>query len=168
MTILITVGRQLLEYSLMIVSILASVRGSGEDYEACALFSYTIQHQLQQATITPRREVKGQRKREKESHLFINDVAQYYQLPISRGKSSREVGLKVSFSWGTWVAQSVKRPTSAQGLISRAVSSSPASGSVLTAQNPEPASDSVSPSFSVPLPVTRSVSLSSRINKNIF
>ena len=39
------------------------------------------------------------------------------------------------------------RPTSAQVVISRSVSSSPASGSVLTAQSLEPASDSVSPSL---------------------
>ena len=45
---------------------------------------------------------------------------------------------------------SVKRPTSAQGMISRSVSSSPASGSVLTAQRLDPASDSVSPSLSAP------------------
>ena len=36
--------------------------------------------------------------------------------------------------WGAWVAQSVKRPTPAQVTISRSVSSSPVSGSVLTAQ----------------------------------
>ena len=50
--------------------------------------------------------------------------------------------------WGAWVAWSVKRPTSAQVMISRSVSSSPASGSVLTAQSLEPVSDSVSPSLS--------------------
>ena len=49
---------------------------------------------------------------------------------------------------GAWVAQLVKRPTWAQGMISRSVSSSPALGSVLTARSPEPASDSVSPSLS--------------------
>ena len=48
---------------------------------------------------------------------------------------------------GAWVAQSVKQPTSAQVMISRSVSSSPTSGSVLTAQSPEPVSDSVSPSL---------------------
>ena len=42
---------------------------------------------------------------------------------------------------GTWVAQSVKHPTLAQVMISRFVSSSPASGSVLTARSLEPASD---------------------------
>ena len=46
------------------------------------------------------------------------------------------------------MAQSVKRPTSAQIVISQSVSSSPASGSVLTAQSLEPASDSVFPSLS--------------------
>ena len=50
---------------------------------------------------------------------------------------------------GAWVAQSVKRPTSAQVMISRSGSLSPTLGSVLTAQNLEPASDSVSPSVSV-------------------
>ena len=50
-------------------------------------------------------------------------------------------------SGGAWVAQSVERPTAAQVMISRSVSSSPASGSVLTAQSLEPASDSVSPSL---------------------
>ena len=49
---------------------------------------------------------------------------------------------------GAWVAQSVKRPTLAQVVISRLMGSSPASGSVLTAQSLEPASDSVSPSLS--------------------
>ena len=49
--------------------------------------------------------------------------------------------------WGAWVAQSVKHPTSAQVMISRSVSSSPASGSVLPAQSLEPVSDSVSPSL---------------------
>ena len=48
---------------------------------------------------------------------------------------------------GAWVAQSVERLTSAQVMISRSVSSGPASGSVLTAQSLEPVSDSVSPSL---------------------
>ena len=46
------------------------------------------------------------------------------------------------------MAQSVKHPTSTQVMISRFVSSSPPSGSVLTAQSLEPALDSVSPSLS--------------------
>ena len=56
----------------------------------------------------------------------------------------------INEQWGAWVAQSVEHPTSAQVMISRFVSSSPASGSVLTAQSLEPASDSVSPSLSAP------------------
>ena len=51
---------------------------------------------------------------------------------------------------GAWEAQSVERPTSAQVMISWFVGSSPASGSVLTAQRLQPASDSVSPSLSAP------------------
>ena len=49
---------------------------------------------------------------------------------------------------GSWMAQSVKRPTSV--MISQFMGSSPVSGSVLTAQNLEPASDSVPPSLSAP------------------
>ena len=51
---------------------------------------------------------------------------------------------------GASVAQPVKHPTSAQVMITQFVSSSPTSDSVLTAQSPEPASDSVSPSCSAP------------------
>ena len=47
-------------------------------------------------------------------------------------------------SWGAWVAQLVEHPTSAQVMISQFMSSSSASGSVLTAQSLEPALDSVS------------------------
>ena len=56
--------------------------------------------------------------------------------------------------------QSVGRLTSAWVMISQYVGSSPASGSVLTAQSLEPASDSVSPSLSAPPPLTLSLSLS--------
>ena len=45
---------------------------------------------------------------------------------------------------GAWVAQSVGRLASALVMISRLVSSSPVSGSVLTAQSLEPALDSTS------------------------
>ena len=58
------------------------------------------------------------------------------------------------------MAQSVKRPTSAQVMISQLMSLSPASGSVLTAQSLEAALDSVSPSLSAPPLLTLSVSLS--------
>ena len=60
------------------------------------------------------------------------------------------VAFQISFKRGTWVAQSVKRPTLAQVMVSRFVSSSPAWGSVLTAQSLDPAWDSVSPSSSAP------------------
>ena len=72
---------------------------------------------------------------------------------------------KIGCIKGTWVAQSVKLLASAQVTISLSVSSSPASGSVLTAQSLEPASDSVSPSLSLTLPHSRSVSLSQKMNK---
>ena len=60
---------------------------------------------------------------------------------------------------GAQMAQSVERPTSAQVMILQSVSSSPASGSVLTAQSLEPASDSVSPSLSALPPLTLRLSL---------
>ena len=71
------------------------------------------------------------------------------------------VELKKSDTRGTWVAQSVECPTSAQVMISQFMSSSPASGSVLTVQSLEPALDSVSPSLSA-LPCSHSVSLSQK------
>ena len=50
--------------------------------------------------------------------------------------------------WGTWVVGlSVKHPTLAQVMISWSVSSSPMSGSVLTARSLEPGSDCASPSL---------------------
>ena len=48
----------------------------------------------------------------------------------------------------------VRHPTLAWVVISQFVSSSPMLGSVLIAQSLEPASDSVSPSLSAPLPLT--------------
>ena len=68
--------------------------------------------------------------------------------------------LKDKLLLGTWVAQWVKHPTSAQVMISQFVSLSPVSGSVLTAQSLEPTSDSVSPPLSAPLLLTLCVSLS--------
>ena len=67
--------------------------------------------------------------------------------------------------WGTWAAQSVKQLTSAQVLISQFVSSSPASGSGLTARSLEPASDSFLP-LSLPLPNSCSVSIKNTHQKN--
>ena len=84
---------------------------------------------------------------------------------LNAGLRGVEVTLKRLALRGAWVAQSVKRPTSAQVMILRFVGSSPASGSVLTAQSLEPASDSVSPSLPAPPPLTYTLSLS-KINKN--
>ena len=77
--------------------------------------------------------------------------------------------LKKCTPTGAWVALSVEHLTSAQVTISRFVSSSPISGSVLTAQSREPASDSVSLSLSLcPFPAhTLSLFISlSKINKH--
>ena len=65
------------------------------------------------------------------------------------------------------MAQLVKRPSSTQVMISRFVSSSPTSGSVLTAQSLEPASGSVSPSLSPPPRLVLCFSLSLK-NKLTF
>ena len=66
---------------------------------------------------------------------------------------------KVSFG-GAWVAKTVTHLTSAQVMISQYVASSSTSSSVLTAQSLEPASDSVSPSHSLPLSHLHTLSLS--------
>ena len=62
------------------------------------------------------------------------------------------------------MVQSVKRPTLAQVMISQFMSSSSTSGSVLTAQSLEPASDSVSLSLCPSLVHALPLSLS-KINK---
>ena len=72
-------------------------------------------------------------------------------------------------TWGAWMAQSVEQPTLAQVMISQFVSSSPTSGSVLTAQRLKPGSDSVSPSLSASPPLMVCLSLSQKyinIKKN--
>ena len=76
------------------------------------------------------------------------------KLPVNKTVMLNSKGVKLrtreSMIWGAWVAQSVKRPTSAQVMISWIMSLNPTSGSVLTAQSLEPASDSVSSSLSAP------------------
>ena len=62
----------------------------------------------------------------------------------------------------TWVAQLVKHLTSAQVMISRLVSLSPASGSVLTALSLESALDSMSPLLSDPISLVLYLSLSQK------
>ena len=79
--------------------------------------------------------------------------------------SVEELVFKTKYG-GPWVAQSVGRLTSAEVMISQSVSSSPALGSVLTAQSLEPTSDSASPPVSTPSPA-HAVSLClSIINKH--
>ena len=55
---------------------------------------------------------------------------------------------------GSWVADSVKCLTLAQVMILQLMGLSPTLGSVLTTLSLEPASDSVSPFLSAPLPLT--------------
>ena len=56
---------------------------------------------------------------------------------------------------GTWAAQSVECPTSAQVMISLLTGLSLVSGSVLTTQSLEPALDSMCPPLSLPLPPSK-------------
>ena len=65
-----------------------------------------------------------------------------------------------------WMAQLVKRLTSAQDMISWFVGLSPVLGSVLTAQSLEPASNSVAPSLSLSAPPLFMLCLSLRIHKH--
>ena len=64
------------------------------------------------------------------------------------------------------MAQLVKLLTSAQVMISWIIGSSPASGSVLTAQSLEPASDSVSLSLSLSAPPRLALSVSLPLSQN--
>ena len=76
---------------------------------------------------------------------------------------------KMGIIRGTWEAQSVKHPTSAQVMILQSMSSSPVLDSVLTVQSLESALDSVSPSLSAPPPLALSLTLSKiDIKKKFF
>ena len=76
---------------------------------------------------------------------------------------------RIVASRGAWVAQSAERLASAQIMVSQSVSSSPASGSVQTAQSLEPALDSGSPSLSALPPLVPCLCLSKINNtKKIF
>ena len=79
----------------------------------------------------------------------MSDAVRPLGLPVDSPSEEAVAAWKICAPRGTWGAQSVEleRPTSAQVMISRFVGSSPASGSVLMARSPEPASDSVSPSL---------------------
>ena len=88
--------------------------------------------------------------------LFVQHLFSVCEDPFPK-----KVTLQRSFR-GAWVARSVKRPTLVQVVISQSVSLSPASGSGLTAQSLEPASDSVSPSPSAPPPFMLCLSLKNK------
>ena len=60
----------------------------------------------------------------------INPVGLNIALGFSLSASQVNAGFKKNANRGAWVAPSVKRPTSAQVMISGSGSSSPASGSV--------------------------------------
>ena len=92
--------------------------------------------------------------------MFIATLSTTAEVWKEPKRPSMDEWIKKMWYRGAWVAQSVERPTSAQVMISRSMSSSPASGSVLTAQSLEPASDSVSPSLSAPPLLTLCLSLS--------
>ena len=93
--------------------------------------------------------------RVKETLLVIN------KLLVVKTQQRRQGG-GMGGGWCPWVAQSVERLTSAQVMISQLMSSSPSSGSVLTARSLEPASDPGSPSLSAPDPLAFCLCLSQR------
>ena len=101
------------------------------------------------------------------SHWFFLSLASNLESSV-HVLTQRRVGKYLGFAFNiesardAWVAQSVKRPTPAQVMISQFVNLSPALGSVLTARSLEPASDSVSPSLSAP---TRLMLCLSKMNK---
>ena len=87
------------------------------------------------------------REREREGENFKQAPSSAWRPTWGSVSQPWDYDLSQNQESGTWVAQSVKCPTSAQVMISRFVSSSPVSGSVLTAQSLKPVSDSVSPSL---------------------
>ena len=87
---------------------------------------------------------------------------------MSESHSHFVFAFNINVYWGAWVAQSVKRPTLAQVMISWFLSWSPVSGSVLTVWSlellrilclplslPHPHSDSVSLSLSLSLSLSK-------------
>ena len=86
-------------------------------------------------------------------HSEVKDKEKTLKAPREANHRCKGFSIRLPVDQGAWVAQSVKRLTSTQVMISLFVVSSPKSGSVLTAQNLEPASNSVSPSLSDPPPL---------------
>ena len=123
------------------------------------------------------RSVKGDGERGREGGHVSGDNSLQRQssqnelIRVGPNPSSMTAVLLKGRNRGTWVAQSVvERPISAQVVISRFVTSSPASGSVLTAQGLEPAWDPGSPSLSGPPRLMLCLSLSQKqinIKKNV-
>ena len=94
----------------------------------------------------------------------LSTTAKVWQEPK---RPSMDEWIKKMWYRGTWVAQSVEHPTSAQVTISQLMSSSPTLGSVLIARSLEPASYSGSPSLSLSALSPYAVSLClSKINKH--
>ena len=91
--------------------------------------------------------------------MIVKNILTLNQYIFIFGQSFTKA-LEEETGWGTWMVQSVERPSSAQVMISQFVSLSPTSGTVLTAWSLEPASDSVSPSLSAPPPLGLCLSLS--------
>ena len=97
-------------------------------YDITAYFPQDEGHQMREALVSP-----GNRKRYESSlsEPLTPPLLQFHLLIDNSTSTSKA---------NCWVAQSVKRPTSARVMISRFVGSSPALGSALTAQSLEPAS----------------------------
>ena len=79
-----------------------------------------------------------------------------YKLPFGDIKDKYLPIYRINLFRGTWVAQLVGHPTSAQVMISLLVSWRPMLGSALAVQSLDPASDSVP--VSLPLPCSHSLS----------
>ena len=89
----------------------------------------------------------------------------YFHWKASISATDRKSHLKRKTPRSAWVAQSMERLTSAQVMISQLMSSSPASGSVPTAQSLDPDLDSVSPSLSAPPPLVFCLSVCLSLSK---
>ena len=77
----------------------------------------------------------------KKCNVYTTSFINHYCICVSVLKFIKIHLTKIVYIWGARVAQSVKRLISAQVMILWFVDSSPTSGSVLTAQSLEPASD---------------------------
>ena len=144
------------------------ISSSQQHYDVCLIIFLTLETRRLRFREDKSHTQSSQQVTESQTQIYVNPEPNPMQMlqGISDRKSHR--GLVDSQStikgrmWGAWVAQSVGCPTSAQVMISQSMSSSPASGSVLTAQSLEPASDSVSSSLSAPPLLILCLSLSQK------